>query len=272
MELRENAWIQVDGDVNSVDHGGVCAQPDGEDLELFSIENVEENVGNNDARDVGYPFWKSTGTYSPDDLEWSDAAKGALGAAGQEDLDWMSLPAIERACRLSQYGFNKAAGAGGGFAFDILPQEPVYGFGDDDIHLEALATDDEFNLDVLHKVEVFLCTRVNRRDWGDSVHLVVQGRHAAAEWTREAVLDAHGDYDGFEEDYLDQWRQSPFKVTLPGGDKLTAEPFHTFHSYDHSTSDLYEAAEVLCSEHNTECRQNDLDHEVISLLKDAPRE
>jgi hypothetical protein len=270
MQLREDAWIQVDGDMDPIKHGGVFAKLDGDTVKLITVENVRELVGR-DCAEVGFPFWKSTGSYDPSDLEWSDDAKGAMKFVGEypSSRSWEEKGPVERTCLLFQYGVGKNASAGGGFILDILPNEPVLGFDDDDIRLDALAEDDEFLLDILHKAEVFRC--VATRDGEQISDSLVHGRQAAAEWTKDAVLKAHENHDGFTEDYLTDWRQNPYRVTLPDGDVLAVEPYHLFHATEYSSTALYEAAEILCEEYGGEVEWSDLDHELVALLKDAPR-
>jgi hypothetical protein len=275
MKLREDAWTQVDGDVSCFSYGGVFARLCGDDIELLALENVEDHIGRNEAREVEFPFWTSEGYYDPDDLKWSDDAESALESTGTDlgKTDWEGMEPIERACRLFMCGYGKEP-SGGGFALDVLPDQPVIGWGNDpsDIRLDALLVDDEFNLDILHKVEMFRC--IHLRDHKPLTDpYIVRGRHSGAEWTREVIQEAYDEVpkDHEEEVYTD-WRHNPYRVDLHNGDILIVEPFHTFHSYDNSPSALYEAADILSDMINTGSTWEDLDDEIVALLKDAPTE
>lgn len=275
MKLREDAWTQVDGDMNPFSHGGVFARLCGEDIELLAIENVEDLVGRNEAQEVGYPFWTSEGYYDPSDLKWSDDAESTLRSSGEEDIGeagWDSKDPVERACRLFMYGCGKEP-SGGGFSCDILHDQPFIGWGDDlrDIRLDALEIDDEFNLEIPHKVEVFRCAHMrDNKPVADS--FIVGGRHRGTEWSHDLVLEAHEGRGGCEENYLAGWRHNPYRVMLPDGSLLTVEIFHTFHSHEHSSSALYEAADILCDMINEGTTLEDLDDDILALLKDAPTE
>lgn len=83
-------WEQIGGDMNPGTYGGIIATGDGDALELIEIQPVREHVGDEEAKDVGFPFWTKEAYFNLADLDpTSKDAKSALDSIG------MSLETLE---------------------------------------------------------------------------------------------------------------------------------------------------------------------------------
>lgn len=83
-------WEQIGGDQDPGTYGGTIATADGDHIELIKIQPVRENVGDNEAKDVGFPFWTRTAWFDVDDIDpKKDDVRSALDSIG------MSLETLE---------------------------------------------------------------------------------------------------------------------------------------------------------------------------------
>ena len=83
-------WEQIGGDMDPGTYGGTIATADGDHIELIKIQPVREHVGDDEAKDVGFPFWTKEAYFDLADLDpKSKDVQGALNSIG------MSLDTLE---------------------------------------------------------------------------------------------------------------------------------------------------------------------------------
>jgi hypothetical protein len=149
-------WKQIDGDVDPCSYGGTIARADGDQIDLIKIQPVREYVGDEEAKDVGFPFWTREATYDLDDLSLnSKEVQGALGYVGLkddpaplEDAD-PETRALMIAGALMDYGTNVDEG-GGGFSSDIVKFPVKWYRGEPQTFEEYCGDEDEeFRVEVL---------------------------------------------------------------------------------------------------------------------------
>jgi hypothetical protein len=294
MDIRDDAWKQVWGDANPCKYGGVFARMDGEAVRLFSLEPVRDLVGDNEAAEVGFTYWRSEGYYDLSDLKYNDTAESVLKSVGAEETDdeaWYAMPAIERAVLLFEQGYGKepALERAGGFTEDVLGDEIVLDQSGEDIHLGCLEEDDEFRQEILGEFEVFVCLHCAAGCLPDNEPFLVLGRHGAAEWVRDQVVEmvegfAEGDEEIDEEKVLAEWRGSPLSAETRGIYRATAEIYHVFKPEGHGPMTYsigHEAADALIEAYNegeeleryVESQGGDdyYSDEALELLEGAPR-
>jgi hypothetical protein len=76
-------WRQIGGDMDPGAHGGIIATADGNKIELIEIQPVREFVGDDEAADVGFPFWTREATYDMDDIR--KHAKEVIKSTGADE-------------------------------------------------------------------------------------------------------------------------------------------------------------------------------------------
>ena len=146
-------WEQIGGDVNPGAYGGLLARSDGDALELLEIQPVREYVGDDEAADVGFPFWTRESYFTVDDLDPSNKdVRNALNSVGLEDHDLEEMSPTQRALAIAEacagYGLHVDEGQSG-WSGDVVP-ERVKWWGNKIAGPEYLADDDEdFRRDVL---------------------------------------------------------------------------------------------------------------------------
>lgn len=305
MKLRNDAWQQVWGDVNPCKYGGIFAQLDGDAIQLFSLEPVRDLVGDGDAVEVGFTFWKSEGYYDPSDLKFNEDAAGVLRSIGADDETWYAKSRVERAVLLfeQRIGREPALERNGGFTEDIFGDELVLGQDGEDIRLGCLEEDDEFRQEVLGEFEIFVCLHAAAGCLPDNEPFLVLGRHNAAEWVREQVVETYDANDPWkccqcdhevtfsassepspdsivdcpscgqrslsrwtEESVLNEWRGSMLSAETSGLYRATAEIYHVFdvgNEGPSSNSIGHEAADALVEAYN---EGDELDHYIESQV------
>ena len=78
-------WEQIGGDMDPGASGGIIATGDGDHLELIQIQPVRDNVGDEEAKGVGFPFWTRTAWFDVDDLDpKKKEVRSALDSIGME--------------------------------------------------------------------------------------------------------------------------------------------------------------------------------------------
>lgn len=155
MEIRipTFGWKQVDGDMNPGAHGGTIAEADGDRIELIKIQPVREYVGDDEAKDTGFPFWSKEGYYDLDDLQLSnEGVQSAIEytGLGEHLLDMTPeerAVAIAVACMDAGYRTDEGPG---GWAKDVLGGRVVQWSSGDTAGYEHIADeDDEFRREIL---------------------------------------------------------------------------------------------------------------------------
>lgn len=119
-------WTQIGGDMDPAKYGGTIARSDGGALELLKIQPVREYVGDDEAREVGFPFWTREGWYDVEDLK--RGMSGALQFIGMDEgtLEAEYTPtqrALVIAEALMDYG--QAEEGPSGWSSDIYADEEV---------------------------------------------------------------------------------------------------------------------------------------------------
>jgi hypothetical protein len=139
-------WEQIDGDMDPGAHGGTIARGDGHSLELIKIQPVRDYVGNDEAKDVGFPFWTRVADFTAEDLASSSGeVKNALRSIGtnEEQLEELEpeMRAITIASALFDYGHTDEGPAG--WSDDIGIPEKVKWWSGKIAGPEYIADEDE---------------------------------------------------------------------------------------------------------------------------------
>jgi hypothetical protein len=292
LELSENHWTQIGGDMCPEDHGGVFAKLDGDSVEVFEMDRTCDHVG--------HPFWKREAYYHHDGLAWSDDARQALDGLdleGQEpEVFWNELPLAGKCDLLFAIGHMAEPAMYGdtGWA-DSLPSEPIYGWHqpgevdrvcteDDDarLRLAFIAVDDEYNRDELGKIEVYIFTTSFPGCLPEGEPTMVVGREAAAELVWDRVNDELEQAAMADEKLplhlAAEWRSSPHRAMSNRGLIFSAELFHTIEveppgGFGNCTSnDAYEAADAICEAYNegSKLDRDDFDEDVWEMIAGFP--
>lgn len=157
MEIRipdwGDEWRQIGGDMNPGAHGGTVATANGQTIEIIEIQPVREMVGDDEAKDVGFPFWTKEGYYDADDLSLSnEGVQSAIEFAGLGEHLVKMTPeqravAIAEACVAAGHRTDEGDS---GFSKDILSGRTILWASGERAGNEYLADeDDEFRRDVL---------------------------------------------------------------------------------------------------------------------------
>src|SRR5271166_2834765 len=156
-------WEQISGDMDPGTYGGTIATGDGDHLELIEIQPVREHVGDDEAADVGFPFWTKEAWFDLADLDpTNDDVKSALRSAGFSEGDqqiWFEEEATpeQRAIAIAEalLGYGRGDEGPSGWSGDIGIPEKVKWWGDKVAGAEYLADeDDAFRDDVLGYGEI----------------------------------------------------------------------------------------------------------------------
>jgi hypothetical protein len=83
IAIPHMGWEQISGDMSPETYGGIIATADGRSIELIEIQPVREHVGDDEARDVGFPFWTKEAYFDAADLDLSNKdVQSALESIG----------------------------------------------------------------------------------------------------------------------------------------------------------------------------------------------
>jgi hypothetical protein len=138
-------WEQIDGDMDPGTYGGTIARGDGHTLELLKIQPVREYVGDDEARDVGFPFWTREASFDESDL---DPGKKDVQSAMQSigiDADYLrDITPTQRALTLASalLDYGRAEEGPAGWSKDIIHEPVKWQYGDV-AGAEYLADEDE---------------------------------------------------------------------------------------------------------------------------------
>jgi len=150
-------WRQIGGDPGT--YGATIARVDGDYLELIEIQPVREYVGDDEAKDVGFPFWTREASYDLEDLDPKrKEVRSALESIGMEmdTLEEDYSPdqrALVIAGALLGYGTGAEEG-NSGWSTDVVPDKVEWMTGqlagpeylsdeDDEFRREILGEEDE---------------------------------------------------------------------------------------------------------------------------------
>jgi len=123
IKLKKFPWTQIGGDMNPGSYGGIIATSDGNSIEVLNIQPTREYVGDNEALEVGFPFWTSEAYYDLSDLDPSKHGD-ALSFVGLTEDALEKMAPEERGVAIAeallQYGTGVDNGPGG-WAKDVVP-------------------------------------------------------------------------------------------------------------------------------------------------------
>jgi len=254
-------------------YGGVFAKLYQKDtIELFEMQPVRDAIGDKEADEVGFPFWKKEGSFGTDDLaEYDPAYESILSYVGLDEDGkdpqdvWKDLDPIQKAVLLLQNGYDDDYGTGGGYARDILPTDEILGMNDQDVRTDFLEADDSFDREILGKVHLYLCYIGMPGYLPNGDPFLVTGSSEAADWTAETVLQ---DVETEEEERQarEDWSSDPFRVPLPPGGNCYAfvEPYLTVeHDKDWVAS---EVASVIAESYNEPSLWTEVSEEAAQLI------
>lgn len=151
--IPEMGWTQISGDMDPSQYGAIIARGDGHYLELVEIQPVREYVSDDEARDVGFPFWSKEAHYDLADLDLKDKdVKSALESYELDDEKLADMQPPQRALAIAEalmrYGVGSEEGPGG-WSKDVI-FEPVKWWSGAVAGAEYLADeDDEFRREIL---------------------------------------------------------------------------------------------------------------------------
>lgn len=158
IAIPEMPWTQIGGDMDPGASGGTIAMGDGRTLELIEIQPVRALVGDEEAAEVGFPFWTRTAYFDVDDLgldkKGVQSALQYVGLSGGEEFEEFTPEqrAIAIAEALLAYGSGDEGPAG--WSSDIGIPDGVKWWGGVG-GAEYLADEDEsFRDDVLGHSEI----------------------------------------------------------------------------------------------------------------------
>ena len=118
--IKPSTWRQIGGDVNPGAHGATIARYEGDAIEIREIQPVRSLVGDDEALEVGFPFWTRAAYYQPEDLALDNPqVQAALRYCGQEpDCVPPDLLLLAECCLA--YGHLAEEGPAG-WAKDVVP-------------------------------------------------------------------------------------------------------------------------------------------------------
>jgi hypothetical protein len=145
IEIPTMDWEQIGGDNDPGTYGGTIAIGDGHILELIEIQPVREHVGDEEAKDVGFPFWTKVASFDAADLDPNSRdVKSALNSIGMDTLEADFSPtqrAVVIAEAMLDYGHADEGPAG--WSADIGIPDKVKWSGGRVAGAEYLADEDE---------------------------------------------------------------------------------------------------------------------------------
>lgn len=139
-------WEQVGGDMSPGAYGAILAKSDGNAIELLEIQPVREHVGDEEAKEIGFPFWSKEAYFDLDDLDpKKDDVQSALNSIGMsfETLEDDYTPE-QRAMVIAEalLGWGRGDEGTSGWSKDVVPDQ-VKWWGGDVAGPEYLADEDE---------------------------------------------------------------------------------------------------------------------------------
>jgi hypothetical protein len=146
IEIPTMDWEQIDGDMSPGTYGGTIATGDGRALELKKIQPVREYVGDEEAKDVGFPFWTREAYFTADDLDPSKKeVRSAMDSVGLDEDTLENLSPDRRAIALANamLDYGDADEGPAGWSGDIGIPEKVRWWGGEVAGSEYLADEDE---------------------------------------------------------------------------------------------------------------------------------
>src|SRR5580692_1871754 len=146
-------WKQIGGDMDPGAYGGTIATADGDHIELIHIQPVREYVGDEEAADVGFPFWTKTAYFDLSDLDPSrDEVRSALDTVSLDRDALEEMDPTHSAIAIAQALLDYGRGGEGpsGWSADIGIPDKVEWWDGKIEGSEHLADEDEaFRDDVL---------------------------------------------------------------------------------------------------------------------------
>jgi hypothetical protein len=126
-------WEQIGGDMNPGTYGGTIARSDHGSLELLKIQPVREYVGDEEAIEVGFPFWTREAYFDLSDLDPNDKdVKSALDSIGM-NLDTLEndFTPTQRALVIAEalLDYGHADEGPSGWSKDIISEEVKWSTG-----------------------------------------------------------------------------------------------------------------------------------------------
>lgn len=126
IKIPKMPWTQISGDLNPSQHGAIIAEGDGERLYLLEIQPVREYVGDDEAVEVGYPFWTKESRFDLSDLDPErGVVQEALRTLGADFLDDITPEQRALAIAESLHSHDESEEGQAGFAKDILGNRRV---------------------------------------------------------------------------------------------------------------------------------------------------
>ena len=152
---KMHRWKQISGDMDPARYGAIIARSEANDtaLELKEIQPVREYVGDEEAAEVGFPFWTREAWYDTEDLQLSrQEVRHAMNAVGLEEEQLAGMSPEERGLAIAEalmrYG-DKVEEGTGGWSEDVLSEEVEWWQGEPE-GASALAEEDaEFRREIL---------------------------------------------------------------------------------------------------------------------------
>jgi hypothetical protein len=146
-------WEQIGGDMDPGAHGGTIARSDHGSLELLKIQPVREYVGDQEAAEVGFPFWTLEAYYDLNDLDPNNKdVQSALDSIGMS-LDTLEsdFTPTQRALVIAEALLDWGRGDEGesGWAKDVVPEQVKWWSGKIAGAEYLEDEDDEFRREIL---------------------------------------------------------------------------------------------------------------------------
>src|SRR4030042_235674 len=132
LKLKKHNWVQISGDMDPAQHGGMIARCDGCTIEITEIQPEREYVGDQEAIEVGFPFWTKEAFSRGADLSLdSEEVPAALQCCGlpQERLEEMKPAQRSLAIAECLVSYGHVAAGPCGYSKDILGKRRVRWWG-----------------------------------------------------------------------------------------------------------------------------------------------
>lgn len=84
-DIADGRWHQIGGDMN-IAYGASFARRDGACWSIIRIDPVREYVGDNEAAEVGFPFWTKEGYFDKRDIMRAIDDDGFVSSMGLADF------------------------------------------------------------------------------------------------------------------------------------------------------------------------------------------
>lgn len=124
IEIPTMDWTQIGGDMNPGSYGGLIAKANGTAIELVQIQPTREYLSDEDAVEVGFPFWSKGAYYDLDDLSLRRfQVQAALRGCGVSPAALAVLLPFQRALVIAECLIQNGSGSdegNSGFAKDVL--------------------------------------------------------------------------------------------------------------------------------------------------------